>query len=196
MPRRLASPFENMFPELTNLLPISRVRAFRRAYFMRLAVVAIFLASVAVAVHGLLLAPSYFFAARETAREQQQLDAISASLATTEEKQVSARLSALRDNVAYLSHLGTAPTASSALRAVLAVPRSGITLGGLSFTPSTGAKSQMMLTGMAATRDALRQYDQALATLPFVASADLPISAYAKDTNIPFTITLTGALQP
>lgn len=184
-----------MFPELTNLLPVSRVRAFRRAYFMRLAVVALALAAVVVVAHGFLLAPSYLYAARETAREQRQLDAISASLATTEEKQVSARLSALRDNVTYLGHLGAAPTASAVLRAVLAVPRPGITIGGISFTPAA-AKSQMILTGTATTRGALRQYDQALATLPFVTSADLPISAYAKDTDIPFTITLMGTLQP
>ncbi len=54
----------------------------------------------------------------------------------------------------------------------------------------------MTVSGMAATRDALRQYATALGGLPYVSKADLPISAYAKDSDITFTITLTGTLTP
>jgi hypothetical protein len=32
--------------------------------------------------------------------------------------------------------------------------------------------------------------------LPYVAKADLPISSFAKETDIPFSITLTGSLTP
>ncbi len=49
---------------------------------------------------------------------------------------------------------------------------------------------------MAQTRDALRGYVEALNQLPYVSKADLPISAYAKESAIPFMVTLTGSLQP
>lgn len=186
-----------MYPELTNLLPKHLVRAFRRHYFLRVATLACLLLAGLVIVHGLLLAPSYMFAHNEVSRETAQLATLYASLHTTEEVQVRARLTALSANVAYLNQLGTTTAASAALRAVLSVPHTGITLSGFTFAPPIGkASGTMGISGMAATRDALRAYALALGQLPFVTNADLPISAYAQDSNIPFTITLTGTLRP
>jgi hypothetical protein len=54
----------------------------------------------------------------------------------------------------------------------------------------------MMITGSAATRTALQSFKEELASLPFVTSADLPISAFAKESDIPFSITVTGSLKP
>lgn len=186
-----------MFPELTNLLPRSQVRAFRRQYFLRLCTLACLLLTGVIIVHGLLLIPSYLFAQNEVSRETSQLDTLNANLHTTEEAQVQKRLSNLSANVKYLDTLATSTTASAALRATLAVPRTGITLTGFTFVPSVGTRpGTMALSGMAATRDTLRAYALALGALPFVTNADLPISAYAKDNDIPFTITLTGSLRP
>lgn len=190
--------FENMFPELTNLLPKSLIRAFRRGYFLRLGTVACGLIASVVFIHGLLLLPSYIFAQTEVKRETVELATLNARLQTSEEAQVRTRLTSLSNNVAYLNKLATTTAASAALKAVLIVPRSGITLTGFTFTPigPSGGPGSMGLTGKAATRDALRAYALALGQLPFVTNADLPISAYAQDNNIPFTITLTGTLRP
>jgi hypothetical protein len=106
-------------------------------------------------------------------------------------------LKKLQDDAAYLTHLSATPTVSSLIRAVLKVPRPGITISGFSYSPPTGsAAGKFLILGMAATRDDLRRYDLALAALPFVTNADLPISAYAKEASIPFTITLSGSLLP
>jgi Tfp pilus assembly protein PilN len=186
-----------MFPELTNLLPRSNINAFRRGYFLRVAALGCGMLAGLVVLHGLLLLPSYIFAHSEVKRESAQLATLNASLNTSEEAQVRKRLGQLSTNVAYLNTLATTTTASAVLRAVLAAPRTGITLSGFTFTPATpGKQGTMGISGMAATRDTLRAYALALGALPFVTNADLPISAYAKDSNIPFTITLTGSLRP
>ncbi len=187
-----------MHPELTNLLPASFIRDLRHGYFLRVLTVGIFLAVFLVLVHGLLLIPSYLYASSRVASEQKDLDALTNSLQTSEEKEASTRIAALRTNVTYLSRLGTLPRASATVRSLLAVPRSGIRLGGFTFTaPATAADAgKMSLMGVATTRDSLRLYTLALQQLPFVASVDLPISAYAKESDIPFTITLTGSLLP
>lgn len=186
-----------MYPELTNLLPRHLIKAFRRNYFLRVATLACMLLAGLVVVHGLLLLPSYIFAHGEVKRQSEQLATLNASLHTTEEVQVRARLTKLSANVAYLNQLGTTTAASAALRAVLSVPRTGITLSGFTFAPGAGKSSGTMgISGMAATRDTLRAYALALGQLPFVTNADLPISAYAQDNNIPFTISLTGTLRP
>lgn len=197
MARPWASRYENMSPELTNLLPRSEIRAFRRRYFLRVATLGCIMLAGLVIVHGLMLLPSFFFAHNETVRETEQLAGLNASLHTSEETQVRTRLTQLSSNVAYLNKLATSTTASGALRAILAVSRTGITLTGFTVTPPAGtAFGTMRLSGMAATRDSLRAYVLALGALPFVTNADLPISAYAKENNIPFTITLTGTLLP
>lgn len=186
-----------MFPELTNLLPRHRIRAFRRGYFLRLGTLSLVLLAGLVIVHGLLLLPAYLYAKGEVARETAQLASLNARLQNSEEKQVQLRLTALADSVKYLSRLNTTPTASAALSAVLKVPRTGITLTGFTFTPPTPKEGgRMALSGMASSRDTLRAYALALGQLPFITNADLPISAYAQERNIPFTITLTGTLTP
>ncbi len=63
------------------------------------------------------------------------------------------------------------------------------------YTPSRGGvHGGIAVSGTAATRDALRQYQLALQNAAGVQSADVPVSAYAQDANIPFTVTVTLAL--
>lgn len=185
-----------MSHDMINLLPPSRSRAFRRNYFIRLTTVGFVLLTVLVIIHGILLLPSYLYASAEVRAETTELAATSAtSDATTSSAE--AELSALKNDATYLSRLGTAPSASGAVRAVLSVPHPGITLVDITYTPPASgnpASGKIVLAGMAATREELRAYDLALTGSSFIAGVDLPISAYAEDTNISFSMTVTGTL--
>jgi hypothetical protein len=186
-----------MYNELTNLLPRSKAKMLRRDYFIRLTTVGVFLLVVLVIIHGILLIPSYLYAHQEVATESTALDRVSKSLATTQAQQVQSQLSTLQSEATYLTRLSSTPEASVTLRAILAVPHQGISLTGFSFTPASGGTpGTMTVSGIAATREELSSYDQALGALPFVSNANLPISDYAQESKIPFTITLTGSLQP
>jgi hypothetical protein len=185
------------FSELSNLLPASKSRALRREYFVRLVTVTLGLATLVVIIHGVLLLPAYLFAHTQVAREQSELDRIASSASSAQERAVKTEIQGVKADIAYLGRLGTQPTASGAIRAVLAVPHPGITLSGFTFTaPSKTEQTHMTVTGTASTRDALRMYVSSLSQLSYVSKADLPISAYAKDSAIPFTVTLTGSLKP
>jgi len=185
-------------PKLTNLLPRQGIRALRREYFVRVVTVALALGVVALIIHGALLMPSYLYARAEVSREQAELDRINASSSSEEEKEISARVGAVKADITYLGRLRTSATASGAIKAVLAVPHPSIALSGFTFTAAVGTSTpaSMTISGTADTRDSLRQYVGSLGALPYVSNADLPISAYAKDADIPFTITLTGTLTP
>ena len=191
-----------MFDELTNLLPVSNRNAFRREYFMRLATVGVFLLAFIVIAQGVFLLPSYLYEHEVVGERTSELKRLSTNLATTQEQQVQIQIKALQAESTYLLNLQNTPTASTALRAVLAVPHSGISLTGFTFSnvdPSNvtpTATKTMQISGIASTREDLSNYDSALSALPFVTNANLPISDYAKDTAIPFTITLTGSLAP
>jgi Tfp pilus assembly protein PilN len=181
-----------MFTELTNLVPRSKIRKNRREYFVRIAIVSIVVLAVLVGMQFLLLIPSYIYERQMVDAENAQLSKLSATLLNSEGQNVQTRLSALHAKATYLGSLAKVQTASTALRAVLALPRTGITLSGLTFSPpKAGAPGTMQLSGTATTRETLRAYDAALAGLPFVKNADLPISAYAKASDISFAIALT-----
>lgn len=180
--------------ELTNLLPRERQRALSRDYFLRLGVVGAILLSMLALASALLLVPTYLLLTENTHAKEVRLAGIESTLASSDETTLSARLAALTNEAAVLNSLANVPTASEVVRDVLAVSRPGVTLSGFAYTPSAGGiHGTLAVSGTATTRDALRSYQLALQSAPFVASADLPVSAYAMDTNVAFTITLTLA---
>jgi hypothetical protein len=186
-----------MNEELLNLLPPERLRAWKRDYFIRLGTSALYLLTLVVVGGGALLVPSYLYLHQEIALHQKESLALDAELATDKGQQTSKQLAGITNSITYLSRLATTTPASGAIRAVLSAPRSGVVLSGISFSPPlTGPNGSMILTGIAATRESLQNYSQELQALPYISSVDLPISSFAKDSSIPFTITLSGTLRP
>jgi Tfp pilus assembly protein PilN len=187
-----------MHSELTNLLPSHNRKAFRQEYFIRLATVAVLCLVCVVIAQAAFLLPSYLYERELVVERTADLQRLSASLATAQEQEAQSQRTSLKAKADFLTNLPKTPTASTVLRAVLAVPRPGVTLTGITFgTVGAAAGGRtMQLSGVADTREHLRSYDTSMGALPFVSSADLPISDYAKDSTIPFTITLTGSLMP
>jgi hypothetical protein len=139
-----------------------------------------------------LLSPTYFYLDATVRVKQARLASIEATVTTNDEKALSARLGALSSNAAKLIALANAPSASSVLREMLNVPRTGIKLSGFSYSPAVGKSlATLIVVGTASTREALRNYQLQLEQASFASAATLPVSAYAKDANIDFTITVT-----
>ena len=186
-----------MATELTNLVPAANTKSFRRLYFVRLGTIVVFMFAVVVGIQVVLLVPSYIYERESLNTASARLAQVSAAAASGQGAQVQSQLKALQGEAAYLQALDTTPTASAAITAILQVPRPGITLGSFTFTPpNNGALGSLQIAGVASTRETLRSYDAALSSLSFIKSADLPISDYAKESNISFTIALTGNFTP
>lgn len=183
-------------PDLTNLLPEDRLRSLRQIYFLRLAVVSLIVLAGVIAIHGVLLVPSYLFVEGQVRERTTALAEIEATLAGSEEKEVSARIASLSADALYLTRLSGVPKASTAVSSVVALPRPGIRLTGFSFAPVAEGGATMVVSGVATTREALRAYERVLSEQTYITSATLPISAYAKDSDISFAITLTGPFLP
>ncbi|MBI5405651.1 hypothetical protein HY972_01265 [Candidatus Kaiserbacteria bacterium] len=178
--------------ELTNLLPSERRDALMRDYYVRLAVVATWFASSLIIVSMALLAPTYVFLAANARSKEAHLANVVSTLSSAGDAALSARIAALSKNAAALSALAQASAASKIVRAALAIPRPGVALSGFAFTPkSAKGPGVLSISGTAATRDALRGYQLSLEKASFARSANLPVSAYAKDSDIAFTITVT-----
>jgi hypothetical protein len=159
---------------------------------LRLGVVAGIAVSILTIISGLLLVPTYVLLTKSATAKQANLATIESVLSSSDEKNLSAHLAALSSDAAALVALGRISPVSATIRSALAIPRSGIMISGFSYTPVVDTvPGTLVLSGTAATRDALRSYQLALKNAPFSAAADLPVSAYAKDVDIPFTITIT-----
>ncbi len=175
----------------TDLLPPERKRALRRDYFLRVGVVSLSMATALVAVYSVLLIPSYLFLSSTAKTKSARLAELTHSLAASDEVQLSTRLAALSKDAGTLLALGSEPSVTGQFSALLAVARPGITISQIAYTPPSASAGQIVVSGVAVTRDSLRQYQIALQAAPFATSADLPVSAYAQNADIPFAITIT-----
>lgn len=182
---------------LTDLLPFERQRLLAREYALRLSVVILWLITLLVLVAALLLLPTYVFLAGSASSKDAHLASIRAALASSDHASLSARLSALSNDAAALMALSDKPAVTKIVSTMLDTPRPGIILMSFVYTPgAVKGPGTLALSGVAATRDALRRYQLAFDDNPSIRSASLPVSAYAKDANIDFTITLTLTLAP
>lgn len=181
-----------MHDDLTNLLPHDRRRARSREYALRLLVVAAGFVSGLTIVAAALLIPTYMLLSSNVEVRQLELQKHAPALSTREEASLTERLAALTANASALESLSKGRSVSGTLRALLELPRPGITLTTFTYNPAEDKEPPtLLLSGIAATREALRNYQISLDDASFVKSAALPVSAYANDANIAFTITLT-----
>lgn len=177
---------------LTDLLPPERRRKEQNEYFLRLSVVAALMATALVFVAALLLVPTYFFLSQEVQSRQTQFAETAATLASAGGSTLSTQLAQLTSETTRISELKTTPSAVAAITEALSVSRTGVTLSAFSYTPpGNGVQGTLVITGSAATRAALQNYQTALQGTPFASSVNLPVSAYANDANITFTVTIT-----
>lgn len=173
------------------------MRSARRAYFVHLTTVVIFITAVSFVGAGILSTPTYVFLQRKSAELQQTSSVLSIELSTRARNSVKKQIRTLNKDTVFLSTLGTQSMASRATASVLDVPHKGVTLTDINYTaPKKDASATMMLSGKAANRTVLHDYQKALTTPVFIKNVNLPVSAYAKDTNIPFTITITFSKTP
>lgn len=183
-----------MYKELTNLLPPGRKKEFLRKYVLRVGVVSIVLVTALVFIAAVLLLPTYVFLTKSIGTKEAHLASIESALSSSDEVALSVRLAALATDARILIDLAGTPSPSRIIRTVLSIQHTNIFLSGFIYTPTANkVPGTLAISGMAKTRDALRTYQLALQKAPFALSADLPVSAYAKDSDITFTISITLA---
>jgi len=191
---RFAILLNRMRNDLTDLLPPERHHALARDYLLRLGVVAVWFATALVLVSALLLLPTYVFLTQSFRAKEARLANIESALSSSDGTALAARLAALTSNTDALAALAHAPSVSAIIRLVLAIPRPGIALSGFAYAPADATRpGTLAISGTASSRDDLRRYQLVLQGAPFARSADLPVSTYAKDSNITFTVTVTLA---
>jgi Tfp pilus assembly protein PilN len=184
--------------DLTNFLPADRIRSFNQGYFLRVGAVASVALAFLSAANLALLYPTYQYVEQGHAKRTEELALMRAALEDLKKDEITGRVTRLTEQAARVRSMLDRPAASALLRSVLSVPSPGVSLTGVSadLDATPAGNNKVRVSGTADSREALRQYHLALSALPNVANADLPLSAYASDTDISFSITLSGSLLP
>lgn len=184
--------------ELTNLLPRERTKAFRQIYFVRLLTVAVCIGVLLVLVHGLLLIPTYLVLSAEASEAKSALQTLTNAQRDDGPKdEAGKKLEALNSDATRLEVVGSYVSATETIASVLKTPRAGIAISRFSYAPpSVSGEGKLTLTGKAQTRPALDAFVKELKKNSRFSVIDLPISAYAKETNLDFTISISGDFTP
>ncbi|MFA7302850.1 MAG: hypothetical protein WC030_03840 [Candidatus Paceibacterota bacterium] len=183
-----------MTDEAINLLPSSRRRWATREYAIRLSVLFLGLVTAMTVVAGVLLIPTYAHLDQSIRMEEGRVTSVGSETGVSH-AEVIERRKVLMGKVAILAPRAAAVSVSEMVRKILAVTRTGVSLTSLSYATGAASKpSTVLVSGMATSRDALHAYQIALREAPFVETAEVPVSSFAKDADIAFTITVTLAL--
>lgn len=180
-----------------NLLPDSRKKRLAQLYLVRLSVVSAALLAAVGVIHAALSIPSLVYAHQLVTDRTQTLSSLGEQLAGAEDKQVGERVAHLATSATALTGSTQGVAVSSLLRALTQIDHPGVSITGMSFTRAQAPDAhRLTISGKAIGRGALRSYATALGTLSYVKTVDLPVSAYAKESDIDFSLTLIGTLTP
>ncbi len=176
---------------MINLIPPNGHSALKHEYILRIASLygfilgGVFLASAALMVPTYVLTSAQLKTAHKDSAAMETMKAAFAE-AAGEIKRINAVMTALRiekDPVLY----------SEIIEEIVRSSGEGVTLS--TFRGShTGEKlSSVVVQGTASNRRSLAAFKNTLEASPLFAEAELPIADLARDTNLPFVVTLTMA---
>ena len=176
-----------------NLLPQSEKKTVSETYAtrrLRLVLTFLFVGSMT----GIfLLIPSILVSRTKKAEAQEKVSTLRSTLSTTDANEVGRSIARAREAVDILKTGLTPPSAHDFLLSILAKRGGDIKITGLLYTTSADKqKHEISLSGIARTRDALLEFAKRLEAVEAFSKVALPISNFAKNKDIDFTMGLSG----
>jgi hypothetical protein len=176
---------------MINLIPPDARRRITTEYWVRVITVWLFLLTVAAMLTGAFLLPPYMLVTSQVRSFVAEAEAAKALVANGD---VTARaLIVAGDQARLLIEAERTPRFTAIIDELLQVVDEGIVVREYYFSRTASGVAPVQLGGVAATRQTLAAFRDALLAQPAVAAVDLPISSFAKDRDIEFMLTLTIA---
>ena len=173
------------------LLPSEEKKAIQREYASNRLVLCLALGFFLVAFSIVFLLPSYFLSDQKERAAQMQADSSDHSAGAAATKDGRNALSDLRAKMALLA--APHPGASVPIDEVVVDRGPGVEVKEFSYAEAGPKGFQLQIQGVAASRDALLAFVDALRKDKLFSSVDFPISSFAKDSDISFVIGLKGS---
>lgn len=174
---------------MANILPKNKKDAIRKEYRLRLATIGLLLIAASILIVTVSMLPSYILL---TFRENTVQEQINIEKERQEEVDLSQSdiLQRAQAQIESATLTSSDQELSSIVRVITESRSNAIAISHLSY----GRKdTSISVSGMAATRDDLLSFRDALRQQPLFSAAELPVSSLAKNNRVPFSITLTLA---
>jgi len=176
-----------------NLLPQIQKDVLLREYRTRLVIVALFFFSLTLTVASALIIPAVLLSSQREESATRRLDALTSRTGRGDEKELEKILRESKSVLALLRHEAPKTLFHEILMSMVAVKTSRISLVNFSFVPSGEGTFQAEVSGIAKDRTGLVAFVKALEQTGFFTAVTAPISDFAKDAHIEFSIHAAGA---
>ena len=182
---------------MSNLLLPQDIQHIKRLYQKRFVVVVLHALVVLVVIAGGCLSASYVYStneenvllAKKAVLEKRETGELKQSLVMTI-TDINTRLSAF-DGTSLSS-----PIIASFVDPIMKAKVASVYLTNLAYTadPNT-TTARIVLSGVSTSRESILSFADNLRKTPGISAVDVPITNFIKESNMPFTITLTVTLQ-
>ncbi len=160
---------------------------------MRLAIVALCFSFVTLVIASILLIPSNLLSSQKEDAAQRHLETLTKSVANGKSVEFDSVLSETKTLLGLLGHTAPKVFLHEALVTIVSQKSDSISLTNFSFTQTSKGKWQAIISGIAADRAALSSFVKAIEQSKLFETVEVPLSDFAKDATIPFSITARGA---
>lgn len=179
---------------MINLLPDNNKKAIHAEYKLRLHIV--WLTFIVIVLGGsiILLVPSYFLSLYKSKAAEFRVITKPSEAQAADRVALEAKM---RDTKLTIRALGGAKATtkpSSSITLITKNKPTTISITEIIYSVTEENKSVTTVRGLAKTRQALLDFTTALRKETGVEKVDLPVSNFAKDTNIPFSFEVTAKL--
>ncbi|OHA20900.1 MAG: hypothetical protein A2849_01980 [Candidatus Taylorbacteria bacterium RIFCSPHIGHO2_01_FULL_51_15] len=176
-----------------NLLPKAEKIAIRREYRVRLVIIILWSLFVTCSIASILLLPSYLLSSQKEEAAEKRFETLLANAQRTSGEDPSALLSDAKSRLELLSHKAPDVFLHDVVVQTASLKTERISLTGISFSDAGEKGRQIGVTGVAKDRSALLTYVKALEHSGLFKSVEVPISNFAKDVDIDFSLRATAS---
>jgi hypothetical protein len=169
-----------------HLLPEKEKKILQREYISRLILIGLIFVLASLLVGSVFLFPSYLLSVRKLADANMNNQQVKSAIAAKTDSALTTFLATLKDNLNALVPISKTTNFSILAREITDKKESGIKINEFSQSDQT-----LIINGVSSDRQSLLRFSHELQTIKDFSKVDLPISDFAKDKDINFSITLT-----
>ena len=167
-----------MIEHATNLLPPNKQKEYTERYLMRVAVVAVYTLGILLAIHSVLLVPTFLFFVEDIRQKESSLVYLEEYTKGDAVPDSEMRTLQIEHDATRLLTLTSSPKATYALALLTRAQVKGVTLTSFSFFQD-GSGEKLQVRGVANDRATLESFRKALAQSSGVRGVELPVGAFA-----------------
>jgi len=173
---------------MINLIPPEAQRRIRFEYGARVLTVWLLLWALAGVLIGVATLPSYLLVSERLQSISGELDTVRAS--ADSDNATARALIIAREQSQLIREAEEMPRFSTVVSVVEAAAKSGISISSYGFSRDRADLAPVVVGGTAESRQALASFRDMLLTNPLVTRVDLPISNFARDRDIDFSLSI------